>query len=54
MVELVGQPGEVIPDLFTHRYGDLLALAGLTQDAAHQDEGEEGEQLHGERRGKTS
>ena len=54
MVELVGQPGEVVTDLFTHRDGDLLALAGLTQDAAHQDEGEEGEQLHGERRGKTS
>ena len=30
VVELVGQPGEVVADLFTHRDGDLLALARLS------------------------
>ena len=50
MVELVGQPGEVVADLFTHRDGDLLALAGFAEAAAHQEGGEEeGQQLHGER-----
>ena len=50
VVELVGQSGEVVPDLFTHRDGDLLALAGLREGAAHQDGGEQEQQLHVERR----
>ena len=50
MVELVGEPGEVVADLFTHRDGDLLALPGLGQTAAHQEGGEERQQLHGETR----
>ena len=49
VVELVGQPGEVVADLFTHRDGDLLALPGLAEAAAHQGEGEQGQQLHGKR-----
>lgn len=48
MVELVGKSGEVVPDLFTHRDGDLLALARLSgRCPGEKDEGEEG-QLHGE------
>ena len=53
VVELVGQSGEVVPDLFTHRDGDLLALAGLREGAAHQDGGEQEQQLHVERREET-
>ena len=42
MVELVGQPGEIVPDLFTHRDGDLLALPGVRRGCPGEEEEEEG------------